>query len=298
MNIKTFLTIPFLALLLITPACGKKDNEPLATVDESLSTNVEEETEIQEEILQETASGPCNNILFPLTDGNEWVYEVKTVDENGSSSTVEYAWSVSEQQPNSVTLGTLFYDSGTVVSADIECVDGAVENFPLTVSNIVIGDMEGAITYTYVSGKYLPSQKELEAGNWENSWQTVVNSSGTITAAYEGETMTIILENSPITMNWQIQERDTSVTVPAGSFDNAVRISQELIYEINSLTVNISGTPMEISTKMTFDSDYWFVPNLGLVKTEIRSANLELFGSQFPVDMTGGSVLKSSNLLD
>jgi len=210
---------------------------------------------------------------------------------------LEYAWSVSEQSGDTVKLGTLFYDSGTVLSADVKCVDGAVENFPLTVSNIVFGDMEGEIEYEYVSGKYLPSYEEIEAGNWENSWQTVVNSSGSITAEYDGESVAIVLEDSPLTMNWQILEKDVSVSVPAGSFDNAVKINQELIYSINSLTIESSELPMDISTEMTFDSDYWFVPNIGLVKTQVNSTSMELFGSAFPVEMTGGSVLKSSNLI-
>ena len=46
MNKKVFLTIPFLTLLLIAPACGKKDDEPLDAVGEALPANVEEETEI------------------------------------------------------------------------------------------------------------------------------------------------------------------------------------------------------------------------------------------------------------
>ena len=216
----------------------------------------------------------------------------------GNPTKDQYAWSVSAKGGNQVTLGTLFYESGTVLSADITCEDGAVQNFPLTVSNMVMGDMEGAITYEYVSGKYLPSASELEAGSWENAWQTVINSSGTITTNYGGETMTVELDNSPITMNWQVIGKDVSVTVSAGSFDNAVLVNQELIYQINSLTLNTGDAPMEISTTMTFNSDYWFVPNIGLVKTEMKSSSVEMFGSEFPVEMTGGSELVSSNLLD
>jgi hypothetical protein len=176
-------------------------------------------------------------------------------------------------------------------------VDGAVENFPLTISNIAIGDSEGAIEYTHVSGKYLPSLQELEAGNWQNTWQTVVNASGAILADYEGQGMTIVLEESPITMDWQILEKDVSVSVPAGDFNNAVRVNQKMKLEINSLSIS-ADMPVDISTTMTFDSDYWFVPYLGLVKTQVNSASVDLFGSNFPVEMTGGSVLKSSNLLN
>ena len=300
MKKRTLLVFSFVILLLIAPACGNKEEEMPAATEEQDPAQIEaaKDSEPEEELSQQNDSGPCNNILFPLNDGNNWVYEVESSDGSGEPIFSEYAWSVSGQTEDSVKLGTLFYDSGTVLSADVQCLDGAVENFPLTTSNIVVGDMEGAIDYEYVSGKYLPSFKELEDGNWENTWQTVVNSSGTITADFEGQTTGIVLDDSPLTMNWQILEKDVSVTVPAGTFDNAVRINQELIYEINSLTIEGGDMPMEISTTMIFDSDYWFVPNLGLVKTEINSTNVQLFGSSFPVDMTGVSMLKSSNLLD
>lgn len=294
MQRKTFLVLLFAALLLIAPACGNQDAQeaPAAAVEEDAAPAAP-----AEEAAPAAPSGPCANALFPLSDGNEWVYEVDSFDENGNPTTTEYAWSVSGISGDTVTLGTLFYDSGTVISADVKCVDGAVENFPLTVSNIVIGDMAGAIEYSYVSGKYLPSLEELVAGNWQNSWQTVVNSSGTITADYEGESMTIVLEDSPITMDWQVLEKDVSVSVPAGDFSNAVRVNQKLKYEINSLTVASGDMPINISTTMTFDSDYWFVPNLGLVQTQVNAADIELFGSSFPVDMTGATRLVSSNLL-
>jgi hypothetical protein len=295
MKKRTLLILIFAALLLIAPACANKDDAveaPPAAVEEDAAPAVEDAP------APALASGPCNNILFPLADGNQWVYEATSTGGGGSPTTSEYAWSVSAGSGDSVTLGTMFYDSGTVVSANVQCVDGAVENFPLTVSNIAIGDMEGAIEYTYVSGKYLPSLQELEAGNWQNTWQTVVNSSGTITTDYEGENMTIVLEESPITMDWQILEKDVSVSVPAGTFDNAVRINQQMVYEIKSMKISSGDMPLEISTTMTFDSDYWFVPNLGLVKTQVNSANMDLFGSNFPVEMTGGSVLKSSSLLN
>lgn len=295
MQKRTILILIFAAILLIAPACGRQDDAaeaPAAVVEEDTAAQVEDAP------APAVADGPCNNVLFPLADGNQWVYEATSPGGDGNPTTSEYAWSVSAGSGDSVTLGTLFYDSGTVVSANVQCVDGAVENFPMTVSNLVIGDLEGAIEYSYVSGKYLPSLQELEAGNWQNSWQTVVNSSGTITANYEGESMTIVLEESPITMNWQILEKDVSVSVPAGSFNNAVRVNQEMVYEIKSMKISSGDMPFEISTTMTFDSDYWFVPNLGLVKTQVNSANMDLFGSNFPVEMTGGSVLISSNLLN
>ena len=295
MQKRTYLILLFAALLLVAPACGQKEDmveAPPAILQDEAAQVVEEAPP------PEAAIGPCNNVLFPLSDGNQWVYSADSYDDAGNTTTSEYAWSVSEPTADGVTLTTSFNDSETAVSANIQCVDGAVENFPLTVSDIAIGDMEGAIEYTHVSGKYLPSLQELESGNWENNWQTVVNASGTITTRYEGQSMEIVLEDSPITMNWQILEKDVSVTVPAGSFDNAVRVNQELVFEIKSMKINTGDMPLEISTTMTFDSDYWFVPNLGLVKTQINSANVELFGSEFPVEMTGGSELISSNLLN
>ena len=293
MQRKTFLVLLFAGLLLIAPACGNQDAEeaPAAVVEDAAPAAPAEEAALA------APSGPCANVLFPLSDGNEWVYEVDSYDESGNPTTTEYAWSVSGTSGDTVTLGTLFYDSGTVVNADVKCVDGAVENFPLTVSNIVIGDLAGAIEINHVSGKYMPSQAELEAGNWQNTWQKVVSASGAIDMSYEGESLSIVLEESPITMDWQIMDKDVSVSVPAGDFSNAVLVNQQMKMEINSLSLLSEDLPMNISTTMTLDSDYWFVPNLGLVQTQVNAADIELFGSSFPVDMTGATRLVSSNLL-
>jgi len=297
MKKRTILILTFAALLIVAPACGgNADTAPAAV--EDIPAEEEPAEEKASEQQQSSNSGPCANFLFPLAEGNTWVYEADSIDENGNPTVIEYTWTVSGAQGNTVTLDTSFPESGTNISADITCSDGAIQNFPLTVSNISFGDVQGAIQYTYVSGQYLPSAAQLESGDWDDTWQTVITSSGTITTGYEGQSMTITMEESPMTMNWEILERDVSVTVPAGSFDNAIRIRQELIYELNSLSIDTIDLPMDISTTMIYETDYWFVPEVGMVKTEIQSGNIDLLGSNFPIDMTSTTQLVSSSLLD
>ena len=154
MKQRKLLILSLAALLLLAPACGKKDE----VLSDSEETNPAEEITSEEPTLAPIA-GPCNNILHPLSLGNNWVYELDSIDENGNPTKIDYSWSVSESTDTGIVLGTLFYDSGTVVSANVDCSDGMIQNFPLTVSNIVLGDTEGSITYTFVSGKFLPSHR-------------------------------------------------------------------------------------------------------------------------------------------
>lgn len=292
MKKKTLLIYLFTILLIVSPACGKPENAP-TTVDEEKPV---EDTSKEEK--PEAIPSGCNNILYPFSPGNEWIYESQFQGEDGQTEISEFAWSVTEASDTTAKLGTLFYDTGVVLNSEIVCENGAILNFPMTQLNMVFGDVEGDINYDFISGLFMPSEAEFEAGSWANTWETNIVSSGTITASYDGDTITMVLADSPINMKWEIAGKDLSITVPAGTFTNVVLVKQNLVYEINSMQINIEGEVMDIATTIVMNNNMWFAPTIGLLKQEVDSATVEFFGINFPIEPIGKVELKSTNTVE
>ena len=288
------LILIFVALLILIPACKKEADPPEEGSSPEQDSNSEDST--SEKVLE--SSGPCDNILYPLNPGNNWTYATEIVGEDGQPETSQYSWSVSESTSSSVTIGTLFKDSGVVLNAEVQCADSAIVDFPISQLNMVFGDIQGDITYAFKSGTFMPSEQEFEAQNWTNTWDTNVEASGVITANFEGESMTINLASSPISMNWKIIDTGQSVVVPAGSFENSVLVNQDLTFDINSLSITMEGQSFDIATTIKVNTDMWFEPRVGLLRTEVKSMTMDLFGSDFPIDPTGYTELVSSNLVE
>jgi len=290
----SLLILMFVFLLILIPACKQ---EPAPSEDENNASEDSSPADPESPPAQALA-GPCDNILYPLNPGNDWTYATEIVGEDGQPETSQYSWSVSESTSSSVTLGTLFKESGVVLNAEVICKDGAIVDFPMSQLNMVFGDVEGDIVYAFKSGTFMPSEQEFEAQDWTNTWDTNVEASGVITANFEGESMTINLASSPISMNWEVIGTGQGVEVPAGSFTNAVLVNQDLTFDINSLSITMEGQSFDIATTIKINSDMWFEPHVGLLRTEVKSMTMDLFGSAFPIDPMGYTELISSNLIE
>ena len=97
--------------------------------------------------------------------------------------------------------------------------------------------------------------------------------------------MTIIIKDSPVHLNWNTAENGTpvyeTVTVPAGTFENALKVSREMNIDVSLETTlgNFIGT-LKVKTI------HWFLPYIGLLKTEIESGDLTYMGMSFPVPLS------------
>ena len=299
MRKKHLITIGILFLVLLISACKAKDSTK--RTEEGQIIESIEETPVVEEFVEPEPSiieNPCNNVLFPLEMGNQWMYEIQTMGEDGQPNKSDFAWTVASVINSHAELGTLFYDSGLVLKSTVECADEVILNFPLTEINLVFGEVVGKMDYEYISGVYMPSLADFEAGGWKNTWETELTVSGVINAMYDNESATIELSESPVTLSWQVIEKDTSVEVPAGLFDNAVLISQEMKHGISSLKTTIEGRDFDIATTITLKSKLWFSPYVGLLKQEVESASILFYQMDFPLESIGRTELKSSNLLE
>jgi hypothetical protein len=203
------------------------------------------------------------------------------------------AFTVSESGDTSAVLGALDYDTGVVTQTTVQCQDQTIVNFPITELNMVFGDLAGDIKVDYVSGVFMPSESEFEANGWAMEWETEYKASGNIDASFEGESLNAVLEESPVRMRWQVVSRGDSMQVPAGTFNDLVKINREISFDISSLTTYIEGSEMSFATTLTIVSNLWYAPHIGLIKQEVDAASIEVFGMNFPVDAWGYTELSS-----
>jgi hypothetical protein len=282
--------ILLLFLMILGSSCGKPEPQPAIQVAEINNSNLE----ATQPVLQQ---GPCDNIFCPLALDNQWIYQLQIEGEDGQPEISELGLTVSEVNQSSAILATLAYDTGIVTQSTAECGNGSILNFPMTEMNLVFGEVYGDLQFKYNSGVFMPSQADFEMGNWTNTWETDFTASGVINGSYDNETVTINLSDSSVKMSWQVAERDVTIQVPAGIFNNAVLIKRTLTFEVSSLKTILEGEEIDISTTLVLTSNMWYSPFTGLLKQEIDSATIRLYGINFPIGSTGKIELKSSNTI-
>ncbi len=287
MKKKFYISILLFAVILAS-ACGKPDAQP-DTEDSDINDSNSEETQ---PVIQD---GPCNNIFYPLALDNQWIYQIQIEGEDGLPEISELALTVSEVNESSAVLAALDYDTGIVTQSTAECKDGSIINFPMTEMNMVFGEVAGDILLHYNSGVFMPSHTNFEAENWTNKWETDFTASGIINGTYDNETVTVNLSESPVKMSWQVIENDVKIEVPAGNFNDAVLIKRKLTFDAVSLKTIIEGQVIDISTTLIINSNMWYSPYIGLLKQELDSATINLYGIDFPIESIGKIELKSSN---
>lgn len=237
-------------------------------------------------------SGPCNNVLFPFAAGRQWVYQKLGAVGGPTPDPLrsKFAISAAEVTGEQAILNMLDMGTGATTQTTVDCRDGAIINFPLLVIGSFFGDyLEGDIEVTYVSGIFAPSEQELEAAGWNMRWEGEYSAAGEITAVAEGEQTTIILDDSPIRLEWQNVGQET-ITIPAGTYENAYKVRRTTQVQASINFEGLSGTGTLI-----FVTEHWFAPYVGLLKTDLVSGSLTIMGFTFPLDVFGTVVLTETH---
>ena len=290
MKNKISISILLAVVIVFASSCGKPDVQ-LTLEDSDINSS---DSGITQPVIQDD---PCNNIFYPLALDNEWIYQILIEGEDGQPEISELGLTVSEVNESSAVLSTLDYDTGIVTQSTAECGNGSILNFPMTEINLVFGEVAGDLQLQYNSGVFMPSFADFEAENWANSWETDFTAFGVINGKYDNETVTIDLSESPVQMSWQMIEKDGTIQVPAGNFDDVVLIKRKVTFEITSLKTTIEGQEIDISTTLILFSNLWYSPYVGLLKQEVDSATINLYGIDFPIESIGKIELKSSNTI-
>lgn len=227
-------------------------------------------------------SGQCTNVLFPLHPGMEWVYNLNNTYEN-----TQISLTVSEVSGDQATLVIKDLQSGRVSETIVYCRDGAILNFPLFLFSSFLFGGDATFKLSYVDGFYVPKYLTFHNNNWNYQWTSSYLASGKINTDINGRKIEANLHESPLTITWQIPEpgRDlfSPTQVTAGDFPDAIKLVQVLELDLTA-QFNDNGQNTELSGVLILESQLWFQPNLGLLKQEITSVSVKVFGINLPVE--------------
>jgi len=286
-----FKRILFLILFLGFILSGCSKSEPSAQQE---APTLESDAQVPPATSEQPGSPPsaCDNIFYPLALDNQWVYRFDMYEMDYSESTLdavasETAMTVSAVSADSAELALLDYNSGLVTQSTVRCQDQAILDFPMTELKMVFVDLAGSLEIEYVSGLFMPSEQQLIDSDWNMSWETQYAASGTLNGSYEGESLSASLSHSPIKMKWQVLSTGETLEVKAGTFSDLVKVNREISFEIPSLKATFQGNPLDISTKLTLNTDLWYAPHIGLVKQAVNSAQVKVLGIDFPISAWG-----------
>lgn len=270
------LAIALLALLLLVAACGGNETPPqealptVAVEAPTLPPPTEEptteptavpptEAPTEEPTAEPTAaettggatlSGDCANAYFPVVDGRVYTYSSSISGFGVSNFTQTYG----DVTDNSFTItidageGEPFANTWTCSSEGILSPD--FSQLP--------GGMEGVVSIDFVEaeGVTLPTEEMFQPGE---TWTTRYVAEATLGDAESGQfTMTQTMEMTNTVAGVE------SVTVPAGDFDEAVRVDTTGV-----VTMAMGDTGPTTSFDMSYSS--WYVRDVGLVRQEFAS---------------------------
>jgi hypothetical protein len=285
------LLIPAVILLVVTLACSTQKSQPVTGQPAIGQPVLSQQTTAPSPAgpsptPTETPppSGTCANPLYPLVPGYQWIYQVSGEQESEPS---KIGLTVEKIEENKATVNALDMATGVITQTIAECDGTAILNYPsMTLDMILSSYLEGEINTEYVSGVFSPSFEDFIANNWALTWDGDYIARGDIRVQDEENQMTVIIKDSPVHLNWNTAENGTpvyeTVTVPAGTFENALKVNREMDIDVSLATTlgNFQGT-LKIKTI------HWFLPYTGLLKTEIESGDLTYMGITFPVTLSG-----------
>jgi len=219
--------------------------------------------------------GPCDNPLVPLVIGNHWRYRVTT--ESGER---EYTINVLERADSgNVLMRVEFADQEKSVQERVVCLNGAIEDFPLFVMDMLFADRLNKFMNTYHDrGIYAPSHASLAENNWILDWEVFyLTEEGALIKNPVGPPDLVISNSSPIDIDFKMDGTREFVSVPAGEFLQALKVLHNFTV---SATQGASGGHLIIETSQ------WYEPYVGLVRVQLDKATLSTNGQKFSVPMT------------
>jgi hypothetical protein len=280
-------------ILIMLPACGSKAAAPAAIPPtrppvQATSQPVASATALPTATLTvlptatEPPAGPCDNLLFPLVPGRQWIYQV-TGTSGGQPKKI--GLTVDKVEASKATIDALDMSSGVITQTVAECDNGAILNFPSLTQMMLVGNAASSdFTVKYVSGVFAPAQANFKDNNWAYQWTTDLTATGTIQVQDEGTQTQIVMKDSPLHIDWKTSGSGDaafeSVTVQAGTFPKALKVQRQVQSDV-SLVAN--GTP--VKGKIVLQTTQWYEPSTGLLKSQVDSGNIVYMGMTFPIQL-------------
>ena len=220
-------------------------------------------------------NGPCDNPLGPLVIGNQWKYRVTT--DNGEK--LYNLQAVERQDSANILMLVEFGDEDTSVREPVICQDGAIENFPLFVMDMLFADLLNKFINTYHdTGIYAPAHTSFAETGWILDWQAFyLTEEDAQIKNPMGPPDLFLMSSSPIDLTFQMDGSREAVTVPAGEFPQALKV-------LHSFTLSATlGTGA--GGYLTIDTTQWYKPYVGLIRTQVDSATYTTGGQKLSIPL-------------
>ena len=220
-------------------------------------------------------NGPCANILYPLLPGNEWVYQT-----SGAEGQARMTFQVTGVENDLASFHVIDESAGVTNDDTVRCQDSAVVNLPLIYISLLLSDYLDGVLNTYQeSGVTAPSYQTFEENNWSYSWGVEKLVEQPVRVQAPGLQSGQILRDNIIKIQSETTGTREAVTVPAGTFLQAILVTNEFRAPV---TIGNSGASFIVKYRECYE------PYVGLLKIQTDSASLDHSGVPipFPLDKT------------
>jgi hypothetical protein len=211
-----------------------------------------------------------------LNVGNQWKYHSSS--QLGSSDMNLRVMEWNEQYGINAVIEMEEVGTGAISSDWVTCLEGgAIEDFPLVFVSMQLGDYKDGVLDTYYdSGIYAPSYSEFATSNWLLGWQAeYLTEEAMCLTKVLGDVSACISRSAPIHLSFETEGVYESVTVPAGTFPQAMKVSFSF-----SMATTLTFPTLATSAPLTVRTTQWYAPFIGLVRSRVDSAYVELMPGQ------------------
>ncbi len=210
-------------------------------------------------------NGPCDNPLVPLVIGNEWTYRVTT-----DNTSKEYNLKVVERRDSgNILMVVEFGDGEQSVQERVVCLNGAIEDLPLFVMDMLFADRLNKFMNTYHDrGIYAPADASFSEAGWVMDWDVFyLTEDGARITNPLGPPDLGIGQSAPIDIAFRMDGTREPVTVPAGEFPRALKVSHDF---------TVSATWGSFGGHLTIETTQWYEPYVGLVRAQVDKASYSM----------------------
>jgi hypothetical protein len=164
----------------------------------------------------------------------------------------------------------------------VVCQDGAIENFPLFVTTMLLSDYVSTTFDTYHdTGIYAPSHQSFLDQDWHLQWGAEYLTEERVYLKNPlGESDLFVLPSSSMSLSFETDGTREPISTPTGEFPQAIRVEQNLSMSV-SITLASGGT----SGLLKLEASHWYEPYVGLVRAQINAASLQTQGVDIPVSI-------------
>jgi hypothetical protein len=232
-----------------------------------------------------SSRGPCENVLFPLSAGRQWKYEL--THEGVQTAALVSVLSV---EGNAASVDLLNQSNGAHSSFLIHCGGEALTDFSSVEIGFLFFSADSSLTAHSASGLLAPSTQDFEDRNWNFAWKTGLLASGRLFMNHPSlGDVELVFQDAPVQIDWQTAGAGStafeSVTSPAGIFPQALKVIAQAHFNL-MVEVHLGTQDQLVPAVLELKSTVWFQPHVGLIKQVFTSSEVVVGGYSSPAEIS------------